>query len=77
MQRETNVDSSEYKHVVLGLIFLRYISDSFEERHTELVEEGAGFEEEKDEYLAENIFCMPEEARWSYISKHCNQPEIG
>ena len=72
-----NVDASEYKHVVLGLIFLKYISDSFEEKYTELVEEGAGFEEEKDEYLAENIFYVPEEARWSYIAKHSNQPEIG
>lgn len=72
-----NMDASEYKHVVLGLIFLKYISDSFEEKYIELVEEGAGFEEEKDEYLAENIFYVPEEARWSYISKHANQQEIG
>src|SRR5699024_4274984 len=72
-----NMDASEYKHVVLGLIFLKYISDSFEEKYIELVEEGAGFEEEKDEYLAENIFYVPEEARWSYISKYANQQEIG
>lgn len=72
-----NMDASEYKHVVLGLIFLKYISDSFEEKYQELLEEGAGFEEEKDEYIAENIFYVPEEARWSYISGHANQAEIG
>ena len=72
-----NVDASEYKHVVLGLIFLKYISDSFEERYDELVEEGAGFEEERDEYLAENIFYVPEEARWEYIAKHSKDQEIG
>lgn len=72
-----NMDASEYKHVVLGLIFLKYISDSFEEKHQELVEEGAGFEEERDEYLADNIFYVPEESRWDYIAKHSNQSEIG
>ena len=71
-----NVDASEYKHVVLGLIFLKYISDSFEEKYRELVEEGAGFEEEKDEYLAENIFYVPEKARWSYIAKHSNSRKL-
>lgn len=72
-----NIDAAEYKHVVLGLIFLKYISDSFEEKYQKLVEEGAGFEEEKDEYLADNIFYVPEEARWDYIAKYSNQPEIG
>lgn len=72
-----NLDAGEYKHVVLGLIFLKYISDSFEEKYQELVEEGAGFEEEKDEYLADNIFYVPEEARWDYIAKYSNEPEIG
>lgn len=72
-----NIDASEYKHVVLGLIFLKYISDSFEEKYRELIEEGAGFEEEKDEYLAENIFYVSEKARWDYISKHANTQEIG
>ncbi|NLK00124.1 MAG: SAM-dependent DNA methyltransferase [Clostridia bacterium] len=72
-----NMDASEYKHVVLGLIFLKYISDSFEEKYQELVDEGVGFEEERDEYLAENIFYVPEEARWEYIAAHSNQPEIG
>lgn len=72
-----NIDASEYKHVVLGLIFLKYISDSFEEKYQELLKEGAGFQEEKDEYLAQNIFYVPEEARWNYISQHSNTQEIG
>ena len=62
-----NMDASEYKHVVLGLIFLKYISDSFELKYEELVKEGAGFVEERDEYLASNIFYVPEKARWDYI----------
>lgn len=72
-----NVDASEYKHVILGLIFLKYISDSFEEKYDELVEEGAGFEEERDEYVAENIFYVPEEGRWNYIAKYANSQEVG
>lgn len=64
-----HMDAAEYKHVVLGLIFLKYISDAFEEKHAALVEEkkkGAD-PEDKDEYVAENIFWVPKEARWSYI----------
>ena len=72
-----NIDASEYKHVVLGLIFLKYISESFEERYRELKEEGAGFEDERDEYLGANIFYVPEKARWSYIAKAANTQEIG
>ncbi len=72
-----NVDAAEYKNIVLGLIFLKYISDSFEERHQELVDEGDGFEEDRDEYIAENIFFVPEEARWDYIAKQATTPEIG
>ena len=72
-----NMDASEYKHVVLGLIFLKYISDSFDEKYQELIDEGAGFEEEKDEYIGDNIFYVPEKARWNYISKHSNDQEIG
>ena len=55
-----NIDASEYKSVVLGLIFLKYISDRFEAKYQELVAEGDGFEEDKDEYTAENIFFVPE-----------------
>lgn len=72
-----NIDASEYKNIVLGLIFLKYISDSFEERYNELKEEGDGFEEDRDEYLAENIFFVPEKSRWDYIAKHATEPEIG
>jgi len=72
-----NIDASEYKSVVLGLIFLKYISDRFEAKHQELVDEGAGFEEDQDEYAAENIFFVPENARWSVIAAAAHTPEIG
>ena len=72
-----NMDASEYKSVVLGLIFLKYISDRFEAKHRELVEEGDGFEEDKDEYIAENIFFVPENARWEVIASAAHTPEIG
>lgn len=72
-----NMDASEYKSVVLGLIFLKYISDRFEAKYKELVAEGDGFEEDIDEYTAENIFFVPENARWSVISAAAHTPEIG
>jgi type I restriction enzyme M protein len=72
-----NIDAAEYKNVVLGLIFLKYISDSFEDRYQELVDEGEGFEEDRDEYLAENIFFVPKEARWDFIASKAMTPEIG
>ena len=72
-----NIDASEYKSVVLGLIFLKYISDRFEAKYKELVAEGDGFEEDKDEYTAENIFFVPENARWSVIAAAAHTPEIG
>jgi type I restriction enzyme M protein len=76
-----NIDAAEYKHVVLGLIFLKYISDSFEEHHAKLVQgEGdyAGADpEDRDEYQAENIFFVPQEARWSFLQAHAKQPDIG
>ena len=72
-----NIDASEYKNVVLGLIFLKYISDKFEARYAELVEEGEGFEEDRDEYTAENIFFVSENARWNAIAKAAHTPEIG
>ncbi|MGL4498453.1 MAG: type I restriction-modification system subunit M N-terminal domain-containing protein, partial [Planktothrix sp.] len=66
-----NMDAAEYKHVVLGLIFLKYISDSFEELHQKFINgegEYAGADpEDKNEYLAENVFFVPETARWSYL----------
>lgn len=72
-----NMDASEYKQVILGLIFLKYISDRFESRYNELVEEGEGFEEDEDEYIAVNIFFVPEKARWSYILENAKSEEIG
>ncbi|MFA5705167.1 MAG: type I restriction-modification system subunit M N-terminal domain-containing protein, partial [Candidatus Neomarinimicrobiota bacterium] len=72
-----NMDASEYKHVVLGLIFLKYISDRFEERYRELQAEGEGFEEDKDEYTMQGIFFVPPAARWGYIRANALSPEIG
>ncbi|MDR2830480.1 MAG: type I restriction-modification system subunit M [Methanobrevibacter sp.] len=72
-----NMDASEYKHVILGLIFLKYISDKFEERYEELVKEGDGFEEDKDEYTSENTFFVPEDARWGIIAENAHKEENG
>lgn len=72
-----SMDSGEYKHVVLGLIFLKYISDKFETKYNELLAEGSGFEEDIDEYTAENIFWVPTEARWDYIKDHAKDVKIG
>ena len=76
----SNMDPSEYKHVVLGLIFLKYISDAFEEAHarlTELVESEGADPEDPDEYRADNIFWVPREARWSNLQDNARQPAIG
>ena len=72
-----NMDASEYKNVVLGLIFLKYISDRFEAKYQELLEEGDGFEEDIDEYISEGIFFVPVGARWSEIAAKAHTPEIG
>lgn len=72
-----NIDASEYKSVVLGLIFLKYISDRFDEKYQALVEEGDGFEEDIDEYTSEGIFFVPPSARWSEIATKAHPPEIG
>ena len=71
------VSVSEYKFIVLGLIFLKYISDSFEERYKELVDEGYGLEEEKDSYTEKNIFFVPQNARWEYLVEHSKNDNIG
>lgn len=74
-----NIDAAEYKHVMLGLIFLRYISDAFEELHQKLLEEesqGAD-PEDRDEYKAENVFFVPEIARWTYLQEKAKEPTIG
>lgn len=72
-----SMDASEYKHVVLGLIFLKYISDKFEDRYNELLAEGEGFEEDIDEYTMLGIFFVPPEARWSNIQNNATTPQIG
>ncbi|MBN2280487.1 MAG: SAM-dependent DNA methyltransferase [Candidatus Marinimicrobia bacterium] len=76
-----NIDAAEYKHVVLGLIFLKYISDAFEELHNKLlagegVYDGAD-PEDKDEYKAENVFFVPPSARWNFLKSHAKQTTIG
>ena len=87
-----HMDAGEYKHVVLGLVFLKYISDAFEERHVYLLKEAANpksdlyvreerarytVAEERDEYKAENVFWVPKQARWSYLQANAKQPTIG
>lgn len=72
-----NMDAAEYKHVVLGLIFLKYISDSFEELHTKLKAEADSDPEDEDEYLAQNVFWVPKTARWGFIQSNAKQPTIG
>jgi len=77
----SNMDAAEYKHVVLGLIFLKYISDSFEERRTLLASNTGEFEganpEDRDEYLSANVFWVPKEARWPHLEASAKQPTIG
>ncbi len=76
-----NIDAAEYKHVVLGLIFLKYISDAFEELYDKLVagegEYNGADPEDKDEYQAENVFFVPPSARWKFLQSHAKQPTIG
>ncbi len=74
-----SMDAAEYKHVVLGLIFLKYISDAFEEKHAKLQAEASqgADPEDPDEYRAFNIFWVPAEARWSSLKAHAKQPTIG
>jgi len=75
-----NMDPGEYKHVVLGLIFLKYISDSFEEIYKQIVSDAdhyEGQEEDKDAYLGENVFWVPKSARWEFFKANAKKPEIG
>jgi len=72
-----NMEPSDYKHVALGLIFLKYISDAFEAKHKALLAEDAQAVEDKDEYLADNVFWVPKEARWSHLQANAKQPTIG
>jgi type I restriction enzyme M protein len=72
-----NMEPSDYKHVALGLIFLKYISDAFEAKHAALLAEDAIAAEDKDEYLADNVFWVPKEARWSHLKANAKQSSIG
>ncbi len=72
-----HMDAAEYKHVVLGLIFLKYISDAFEEYHANLADEPGADPEDRDEYLAANIFWVPKEGRWANLLANAKQPAIG
>ena len=72
-----NIDAAEYKHIVLGLIFLKYISDSFVTQYEKLTETKFADPEDPDEYMAENVFWVPPDARWTYIQSHAKQPDIG
>ncbi|MGH6644224.1 MAG: type I restriction-modification system subunit M, partial [Bradyrhizobium sp.] len=72
-----NLEPSDYKHVALGLIFLKHISIAFEARRAVLLAEDAAAAEDRDEYLAENVFWVPKEARWSHLQANAKQPAIG
>ena len=72
-----HIPAAEYRKVIVGLIFLRYISSAFEKRYDELVKEGDGFENDRDAYAEKNIFFVPKEARWSNIASAAHTPEIG
>jgi type I restriction enzyme M protein len=76
-QLRGSMDASEYKHPVLGLIFLKYISDAFEEKHSQLVQDPDSDPEDRDEYIAENVFWVPLDARWSQIAAKAKTPQIG
>ena len=72
-----NMEPSDYKHVALGLIFLKYISDAFEAKHKALLAEDTQAAEDEDEYLADNVFWVPKEARWSHLQANAKLPTIG
>ncbi|KAB7629116.1 class I SAM-dependent DNA methyltransferase [Verminephrobacter eiseniae] len=72
-----NMEPSDYKHVALGLIFLKYISDTFEARHQSLLADNPQDVEDRDAYLADNVFWVPKDARWSHLQAHAKQPTIG
>lgn len=72
-----HIPASEYRKVIIGLIFLRYISAAFEAQYKKLVEDGDGFEDDPDAYLMDNIFFVPKESRWETIAEAAHTPEIG
>ncbi|WP_233243051.1 type I restriction-modification system subunit M N-terminal domain-containing protein [Thioclava sp. NG1] len=71
------MDPGEYKHVALGLLFLRYVSAAFEKMHEQLSNDDYADAEDPEEYIAENVFWVPEKARWSYLAGHAKDPRIG
>jgi type I restriction enzyme M protein len=73
----SNMDAAEYKHVVLGLLFLKYISDAFTEVHEELKKDPTSDPEDIDEYVSRRVFWVPKEARWDYLESNAKKPEIG
>jgi len=73
----SNMDAAEYKHVVLGLIFLKYISDAFDDLHRQLKADKLADPEDRDEYTAENVFWVPKEARWSHLQANAKTTNIG
>ena len=72
-----HIPAAEYRQVVVGLIFLRYVSTAFENRYKQLVDAGDGFEDDIDAYKEVNAFYVPKEARWEYIASFAHKPEIG
>jgi type I restriction enzyme M protein len=73
----SNMDAAEYKHVVLGLLFLKHISDAFNGVREELVKDSTSDPEDSDEYISRRVFWVPKEARWDYLAKNAKKPEIG
>lgn len=73
----SNMDAVEYKHVVLGLLFLKYISDAFSELHERLKKNLTSDSEDVDEYISRRVFWIPKEAKWDYLEKNVRKPEIG
>lgn len=72
-----HIPAAEYRKVIVGLIFLRYISSAFDRRYKELIAEGEGFEDDRDAYTMESIFFVPQKARWNVIASAAHTPEIG
>ena len=72
-----HIPAADYRKVIIGLIFLKYVSGAFEQRYNDLVAEGYGMEDDPDEYIAENVFFVPENARWNVIASAAHSPEIG
>ncbi|MBO4789319.1 MAG: type I restriction-modification system subunit M [Lachnospiraceae bacterium] len=72
-----HIPAAEYRKVIIGLIFLRYVSSAFEKRYQQLVEEGDGFENDRDAYTEASVFFVPEKARWNVIASAAHKPEIG